>query len=172
MVAKILAFVLCALPLAALVGIWMLIESGRFERLATEAPTNLDEALSLVSGMPERAPLAPFLALVFALFLISDIRALFHRDPNRPGRVPQAADRPLGFAALRLRRYSFVPFFLAWLFFYCHGAGISPRGPLAVAFVVAFILARRGEDDTYGTMLRYAMQLATAFCEGLSRRHS
>src|SRR4051812_16850442 len=158
MKARLLALVVCTLPLLALFGLWLFIDSGNFDRLThgmpltIKVPTTLEEVHAALGHLRTAASSHRFVAMALAILLILDARALFQRDPQRRGQVPQPADDPMGFMTLRLRRYMFVPFALLCLIVECNAEGTPSQGPAKLWTVVSVILARRGENDTYGTM--------------------
>ena len=184
MSSRLLALAVCTLCLLSLLGLSVFIESPSFDRLTHADPRAFGAGFSLHDLVPPpgegglaqaleknfaKTSFAPLVALVLVILLVLDTHTIFQRYANYR-RVRQPADNPLGFALMRVRRCLFVPIAIAWLMAYCRATGFEAKVAGEVLFVVAVILARRGENDTYGTMFQYACELASKFCEGFSGR--
>lgn len=167
---RFLALAVCSLSLLALFGLWTLIESGHLERLPSELPGTVEEGISLITEVVTASQRASFVAMVFGILLVLDIRALFQRRPGRRGQVEQPADNPMGYAILRVRRYVLVPVVVAWWLAYSHGLWPSSQGDATIPFIVAVAVSRRGENDTYASVFMYVAKLYAALCEGFSGR--
>lgn len=170
--ARFLALAVCSLSLAALWGLWVLVESDHLERLPSEVPSTVEGGIAVATEIARASPRASFAALVCGILLIFDAVALFHRDPMRRGQVRQPADNPLGFATLRVRRYLLIPIVVGWWVAYGNVTGERPPGDVKVAFIVAAVLARRGDNHTYFHMFKMAAELLQSFSEGLTGQHS
>lgn len=169
------ASLLCAAMLAGILALFAFVVMGGYERFALDgafAIPTLDEILSPRNY--RKTLIAGFVALGFAAL---DVQSLTTRGEAEKSADPKPCDAPLGFAALRARRYCLLLF----AFFYTllvtrllpvemepdARAGFTVKASLA--FAAVFAITRRPLDWTVGNVFQFLMAMVGSFLKGFNR---
>lgn len=170
---KLIAALLCLLLLLPVFALFAFIQTGGYTRvLAGEWNSEFDCQLPFTSGHFRLTAIA---GIVLALFWALDVYALTTRPPDRSherGMLP--VDHPIGYAVLRLRRYSFLAmvFGYAVLVFRVQPLAepLTPPGTTAclITYAALFAAARRPVNWTPGDVLSEVISGFARFLAGFS----
>lgn len=171
---RLIASLVCVVLLVFMVGVYGLIEAGAYKAFADGDPFDPAMFGAMFSPLIYRKVLLAF--IVAMAFAVLDIKALVsHPEEDENSEFAPKTD-PLGFAALRARRYVLPVFALFYLGLWSRlttGAeGIENFFKAYDSFVYAglFLLSRRTLDktigETVGFSLVYTADLLKTFARG------
>lgn len=132
-----------------LVGFYEFVDMGGLAEVASSRRFEPSSLMRMFA--PDRYRLTLIAALVALIFAVLDIQCLWWRVETQNPNEPQPRDNPLGYLAMRARRYFLVLFVVSYLAVVEQTIGLKTLGMIPVFlfkhlpyfFLALFLLARR-----------------------------
>lgn len=163
-VKRLIAVLGCIGLLAGLVGLYGFIRTGDYEQVVRGGTPSTDFIEAMLARRHYRFTIIS--GLVALVFAVVDIRSLTTHVQTTHPNEPQPKDHPLGFLAVRARRYFLVVAVIAYvpIFFLTMGMKFGDRYPLtqtaSVLFLILFAVSRRPLNKTLFLLFSKSTEVA------------